>query len=257
MVAGVVQLGATRSVDVLPVVHDPPYAEIQTEALGLSAGEVEQLITAPLEADLLNQVAWIDEIRSESVPGLSSIEMIFEPGTDISTPARWCRSGWRRRATAQRVQAAGDHAAVVVDEPGDDGRAVVADVLLIEQSVLARWKIKPRLLGVPGVANVAIWGQRERQLQVQVDPERMRQHGVSLSQVIRTTGNALWVSPLSFLEASTPGSGGFVETPQQRLGVQHILPITTPQALAQVTIEDASGSCGSATSPTWSRTTSR
>ena len=57
----------------------PPYVEIQTEALGLSAEEVEQLITVPMEQDLLNGVPWLDTIRSESVPGLSSIVLIFEP----------------------------------------------------------------------------------------------------------------------------------------------------------------------------------
>ena len=61
----------------------PPYVEIQTEALGLSADEVEQLITVPIEADLLQGVAFLDEIHSESVAGLSSIVMVFEPGTDI------------------------------------------------------------------------------------------------------------------------------------------------------------------------------
>src|ERR687897_2146418 len=69
-------------VDVLPE-YVPPTVEVQTEALGLSAAEVEQLVTVPLEADLLNGVAWLDEIRSESVSGLSSIELIFEPGTDV------------------------------------------------------------------------------------------------------------------------------------------------------------------------------
>ena len=52
-------------------------------------------------------------------------------------------------------------------------------------------------MGVPGVANVAIWGQRDRQLQVQVDPAKLRGQGVTLGQVIETTGNALWVSPLT------------------------------------------------------------
>ena len=69
-------------VDVLPE-FTPPYVEIQTEALGLSAAEVEQLITVPLEGDLLNGVAGIDAIRSESVAGLSSIVLVFEPGTDL------------------------------------------------------------------------------------------------------------------------------------------------------------------------------
>ena len=70
---GIVQLRDAPA-DVLPE-FTPPYVEIQTEALGLSAGEVEQLITVPLEADLLNGVQNVDRIRSQSVPGLSSIVM--------------------------------------------------------------------------------------------------------------------------------------------------------------------------------------
>ena len=69
-------------VDVLPE-FSPPYVEIQTEALGLSAEEMEQMITVPMEADLLNGVAWLRSIRSETIPGLSSIVIEFEPGTDI------------------------------------------------------------------------------------------------------------------------------------------------------------------------------
>src|SRR5512139_1552567 len=81
MLVGVIRLGEMPA-DVLPE-FSPPYVEIQTEALGLSAEEVEQLITVPLEQDLLNGVAWLDVIRSESVPGLSSIVLIFEPGADL------------------------------------------------------------------------------------------------------------------------------------------------------------------------------
>src|SRR5512143_2940645 len=113
------------------------------------------------------------------------------------------------------------------------------ELSLIETSVLARWVIRPRLMGVPGVANVSIWGQRERQLQVQVDPKRLRDQGVSLMQVIRTTGNALGVAHLTFLEASTPGTGGWIDTPNQRLGVRHVLPIKTAEDLAKVSIEGA------------------
>jgi Cu/Ag efflux pump CusA len=108
-------------------------------------------------------------------------------------------------------------------------------------SVLARWVVGPRLLGVPGVANVAIWGNRDRQLQVQVDPEQLRAQGVSLQQVIETTGNALWVSSLTYLEASTPGTGGFIDTPNQRIGIWHVLPISSPQELAEVPVEGANG----------------
>ena len=107
----------------------------------------------------------------------------------------------------------------------------------IQMSVLARWTIIPRLLGVPGVANVSIWGERARQLQVQVDPQKLSDANVSLQQVIDTSGNALWVSPLTYLEASTPGTGGFIDTANQRLGIQHISPITTPESLGRVTLE--------------------
>jgi Cu/Ag efflux pump CusA len=104
-------------------------------------------------------------------------------------------------------------------------------------SVLARWNIRPALLSVPGVANVTIWGMRDRQLQVQVDPQKLQANHVTLDQVVSTTGNALWVSPLTFLNASTPGSGGYVDTPQQRIEVRHVLPISTPNDLAQVNVE--------------------
>jgi len=86
LAVGVVGFGVLRlrsmPVDVLPE-FSLPSVEIQTESLGLSAEEVEQLITVPMEQDLLNGIAWLEQIRSESSPGLSSIELIFEPGTDI------------------------------------------------------------------------------------------------------------------------------------------------------------------------------
>jgi Cu/Ag efflux pump CusA len=75
---GVFQL-RSAAVDVYPEFM-PPTVQIQTEALGLSAAEVEQLITVPLEQDLLNGIPWLDKIRSQSMTGLSSVDLIFEPG---------------------------------------------------------------------------------------------------------------------------------------------------------------------------------
>ena len=216
---------------------DPPHVEVQTEALGLSAEEVEAFITVPMEADLLNGVAWLDQIYSESVAGLSSILMVFEPGTD---PIR------ARQMVQERLTQA--HALPNVSQPplmlqplSSANRALMVglssdELSPIEMGVLSRWIIKPRLLGVPGVANVAIWGQRERQLQVQVDPEELHARGVTLSQVIETAGEALWVSPLTYLESSAPGTAGWIDTPNQRLSVRHLLPISTPDELARVTV---------------------
>ena len=118
------------------------------------------------------------------------------------------------------------------------------ELSLIELSVLARWNITPKLLGVPGVANVAVWGQRERQLQVQIDPALMAEHDVSLDQVVSTTGDALWVSTLSYLNASVPGTGGWIDTPTQRLGIRHVLPISSPDDLANVAVDGTTLSLG-------------
>ncbi|HEY3089867.1 MAG TPA: efflux RND transporter permease subunit [Jatrophihabitantaceae bacterium] len=229
------------TVDVLPE-FAPPQVQVQAEALGLSAAEVEQLITVPLEQDLLNGIPWLDQIRSESVPGLSSIDLIFRRGTNILTARQFVSE---HLAQAHALPQVGTPPVMV--QPVSSLRRVMMvglsakDLSLLDVSILARWKIRPRLLGLPGVANVAIWGQRDRQLQVQVDPARLRQYGVSLNQVIDTTGNALWVSPLTFVEASTPGTGGFVDTSTQRFAIQHVLPITTPADLASVSVEDTQG----------------
>jgi Cu/Ag efflux pump CusA len=224
-------------VDVLPE-YTPPYVEIQTEALGLSAAEVEQFVTVPMEALMLNGVAFVDTVRSESVPGLSSIVLLFEPGTDL----------YRARQMVQERMAQA-HALPNVSKPpqmiqplSSASRVMIVSLASdelspTELSVLARWTVRPRLMGVEGVANVAIWGHRERQLQVQVDPARLQRRGVTLDEIVATTGNALWVSPLSYLRASTPGAGGFIDTPNQRLGIRHVLPIRTPEDLAQVAIE--------------------
>ena len=89
--AGLFQLHR-QAVDVYPE-FESTTVQVQAEALGLSAQEVEQLITVPLEQDLLNGIPWLDHIRSKSMPGLSAIDLEFEPGTDLFAPARWCRSG--------------------------------------------------------------------------------------------------------------------------------------------------------------------
>jgi len=241
-IAAVVTLYGIRQVRHMPVDVLPefslPYVEIQTEALGLSAEEVEQLITLGMEQDLLNGVPWVQTIRSESVPGLSSIVIVFKPGTDLMR----ARQMVSERLTQAYALPHVSKPPIMIQPLSTTSRIMIVGLSSkslspIQVSVLARWTIVPRLKGVPGVANVAIWGQRDRQLQVQVDPKRLQEHGVSLLRVLETSGNALWWSTLSFVEASTPGSGGFIDTHNQRLGVRHISPIESPQALAQMPIE--------------------
>src|SRR5262245_61102030 len=240
IVFGIAQL-RNMPVDVYPE-FNPPLVEVQTEALGLSAAEVESLITTPMEADLLNGVAWLDQLYSESVTGLSRILLIFEPGTD---PIR-ARQMVQERLTQTHALPNVSKPRVMLQPLSSTSRVMIIglsskDLSPIEMGVLARWNIKPRLMGVPGVANVAVWGQRERQLQVQVNPEQLQAKGVTLQQVVETTGEALWVSPLSFVESSSPGTAGWIDTPNQRLGIRHLLPIVTPEDLAKVSVVDSKG----------------
>lgn len=243
MAVGITQL-RDAPVDVLPE-FTPPYVEIQTEALGLSAHEVEQLITVPLEADLLNGVEGVDVIRSESLPSLSSIVLVFRPGTDVYRG---------RQLVQERLTQMGAAAWPNISDPptvlqplSSSSRVLMiglsSDAISpIERSVIARWTVKPRLMGVPGVANVAIWGMRDQQLQVQVDPERLRDRDVTLDQVVSTAGNAQVFSPLSHLEGSTPGTGGFIETPQQRMQVRNIFErLADPAELGKVPVEGTRG----------------
>jgi CzcA family heavy metal efflux pump len=241
----VVGIGSVRRmpVDVLPE-FAPPYVEIQTEALGLSANEVEDLVTLNVE-EMVAGVPWLQTMRSRSVPGLSSVVMIFRPGTDLMR----ARQMVQERLTLAYALPNASKPPVMMQPMSATSRVAMIGissktVSLIDLSVLTRWTIKPRLLGVRGVSNVAVWGDRDRQLQVQIDPERLRANGVTQSQIIQTAGNALWISPLTFLEASFPGAGGWIDGPQQRLEVRHVLPLSTPEDLAKVTVEGTSRRLG-------------
>ena len=228
-------------VDVFPE-FAPPRVEIQTPSLGLSAGEVESLVTVPLE-QAMQGVEGLDEIRSKSVPQLSSIQLIFEPGTDLLKSRRLVQE----RTDAVTSQLPTWASPPFMIQPLSATSRVMKIGLsstersLIEMSMISYWTIRERLLRVPGVANVAIWGERLQMLQVQTEPERLEAHDVSMEQVMTATSQALDAGLLQFSTGSLIGTGGFVETPNQRLGIRHVQPITTPAELAQVAVAEKDG----------------
>jgi Cu/Ag efflux pump CusA len=239
-------IGASQAqkapVDVLPE-FSAPIVEVQVESLGLSAPEVEQLITVPMEKDLLNGIEGAQTIRSQSVPGVASIVLTFKRGTDVFRA---------RQLVQERLVQIGVLPNVLTTPPSmrqpvsSTNRVMAVGLSTkslspIELSVLARWTVRPRLLGLPGVANVAIWGQRDRQLQVVVNPKKLHRNNLTLNQIISTVGNSQLVSPLSYLTASSPGTGGFVDGPNQRLSVRHVLPFGSPKTLGEVPIDNGAG----------------
>ncbi len=238
MAVGMVVLPSSR-LDVFPE-FAPPRVIVQTIALGLSSPDVEELVTVPLE-QALNGVDDLDILRSKSSPQLSSIELIFERGTDLIE----ARQLVQERMTAvsatlptwaappvMLAPASATSRAVKIGMSSDDGS-------LIQMSMTAYWTVRARLLQVPGVANVTLWGERLQMLQVQVRPDAMAQRNVSLNQVMETTAEAVDSGLLLHDEGSIIGPGGIIETPNQRLNVRSVLPIVTPADLAQVPIETA------------------
>ncbi|MBI5690174.1 MAG: efflux RND transporter permease subunit [Verrucomicrobia bacterium] len=223
---------ATRHapLDVFPE-FAPPLVEVQTEAPGLSTEEVDALVTVPLE-NSLNGLPFLKTIRSKSVLGLSSVVMIFDTGTDILRA---------RQLVQERLNLAQNRLPAVVKPPvlmapySSLSRVLKVGLTSktlsqMELSELALWTMRPRLMAVRGVANVAIWGQRDRQYQVLVDPQRLRAAGVTLDAVIRAAGDAAVIA-----------AGGFIDTPNLRLSVAQPGLITTPEDLARTVVEFRNG----------------
>jgi len=227
--------------DVLPETA-PVTARIQTEAPGLSAPEVESLVTVPLEKNLLEGVMGVTDVTSDSIPGLSQINLDFAPGTNLYQ----ARQLVQERLTQAFVLPNVSKPPVLLQPVSSTGNVMLIGLTSrqlsqIDLSVLARWTIVPRLLGVSGVADVAAFGEADRQLQVLVDPARLAARHITLAQIIETAGNAQLVSPLSYLEGSTPGTGGFLEGPNQRITIEPVLPFGTPANLGQVPVTETSG----------------
>jgi CzcA family heavy metal efflux pump len=223
-------------VDVFPE-FAPPRVEVQTTSLGMSAAEVENLVTVPLE-QTLNGVAGLDTIRSKSVTDLSSIELIFTPNTDEMTARQLVQERIAQVAPALPTWAAPPQMRPPLSATSRTMQIGMTSTTrnLLDLSNVAYWTVRSKLLRVPGVANVAIWGERLDLQQVQADPQRMAARGVTLDQVMETTSNAVDAGLLQFAEGSTLGTGGFVDTPNQRLTVEHVPPIVAARDLADIPI---------------------
>jgi len=240
MLVGSAQL-STASVDVFPE-FAPPKVEVQTACLGLTASEVEQLVSVPME-EAFNGIEGLAHMRSKSVPQLSSIVLEFKPGTDVLN-ARQLVS--ERMATVIPTLPTWAAPPLMLQPLSSTSRVMKIGLSsdtrsLIEMSMISYWNIRARLLGVPGVANVAIWGERLQMLQVQVDPAKLAANDITLENVMNSTSDALDAGLLKYSPGALIGTGGALDTPNQSLSIRHVQPITGPQQLAQVALERQEG----------------
>lgn len=217
-------------VDVFPE-FSPPRVEIQTEAPGLSALEVETLVTTPIER-AVHGVAFVSKLRSKSVIGLSSVLLIFDDGTDVLQARQLVQE---RLANLSGQLPTSAKTPVMLAPLSSTSRVLKIGVSSatrsqIDLSDLARFTIRPRLMAVPGVANVAIWGQRNRQFQILVDPDALRAKGVRLDQVVKAA-----------TDATTPAPAGYVDTSNQRFAVVHTTFAGSKEALGETVVASRPG----------------
>ena len=211
--------------DVFPDFVQPQVA-IQTEAPGLSPEQVEQLVTRPVEI-AVSGLGKMEAMRSESIQGLSIITAVFEEGTDVFLA---------RQQLAEKIAEVAGQLPLGVKAPKMTPlTSSTMDLLKIglvaekmspmELRTFADWTLKPRLLAVPGVAKCSAFGGEVRQLQIQVDPEKLRAYDLALTDVLNAA------------RVSTGVSGaGFIETKNQRVLIETIGQALTHEALGQVVL---------------------
>ena len=209
----------------------PPRVEIQTEAPGLATEEVEALVTVPIE-NSLNGIPFLDHVRSKSVLGLSSVQLYFKRGSDLITARNLVNE--RLSQTAARLPKV-VNPPVILPPLSSLSRAMKIGLSSkklsqMDLTVLSKWTIRPRLMAIPGVANVAIWGDYDKQFQVLVDPDRLRAHGITLNTVMLAVGNSVETI-----------SGGFIDTPNQRLAIRHTSSVNSPEDLMNTIVAHRNG----------------
>ena len=188
----------------------PPQASVQTEAPGLNAELVEQLITHPLEL-AMQGIAGIETLRSESISGLSVITVNFADGTDPLAA--------RQRVAEKLAELSGQLPAGVATPKLTPLVSSTMDLLKIgfvstqmsslELRELIEFQVRPLLISVPGVARTTIFGGERKQISVQPAPEKMRLLDVSINELVLAVQMSTGLRP-----------SGAMDTPNQRIVLQ-------------------------------------
>lgn len=191
---------STAGLDVFPE-FSPRQVVVQTEAPGLTAEQVERLVTQPIES-ACSGLSDLAELRSESIQGLSVVTLVFAPHTDVYRNRQLV--GERLVAAADRLPDAAQ-APVIVPLASSSATVMTIGLTAVDRSPmdlrsLADWTVVPGVLSVPGVADVNVFGGEERQLQVQVDPQALVRFGLSLAEVRAAVARAVGIPAAGYLD---------------------------------------------------------
>ena len=209
----------------------PPMVSIQTEAPGLSPEEVELLVTQPIE-NAVNGVTGIESMRSRSIQGLSVITVVFRTGNNVYLERQLVAE---RLATLSGQLPSSVATPVMTPLQSSTGDVLVLGLTSGRQSLMqlrtvADWTLRPRLLAVPGVASVTVFGGDVRQIQVQFHPEELVQFNLSLNDVVAAAQKATGIQ-----------GAGFVENNNQRLILESEGQSVTPEQIASTVLVRQNG----------------
>jgi CzcA family heavy metal efflux pump len=192
--------GLSRAnLDVFPE-FSPTQVVIQTESPGLSSKLVEQLVTQPIESTLSGTVG-VESMRSQSIPGLSIVTIIFNEKTDIYK---------NRQAVAERLATLNNQLPKNIIPNITPLASSASTVLgmgissnkrsLMELRTMVDWTIKPHIMAVPGVADVNVLGGDVRQWQILVDPNKLIRYHLSIQEVLAATARVSGVRGAGYIE---------------------------------------------------------
>jgi len=212
------------NLDVFPE-FAPKQIVIQTESPGLSAELVESLVTQRIETSIAGTVG-IASMRSQSIPGLSIVTIIFDEKTDVYR---------NRQVIAERLSTLQNKLPQGIIPNITPLTSSASTVLgfgvtsktrsLSELRTAVDWTIVPHLMAIPGVADVNVFGGKVRQFQVQTSPEKLIKYGISLLQVEQA------------LRKSTGVRGsGYIENKNQRIVINTEGQALTPEKLGMVVL---------------------
>ncbi|MDB6082897.1 MAG: heavy metal efflux pump, cobalt-zinc-cadmium, partial [Gammaproteobacteria bacterium] len=218
--------GALHSpLDVFPE-FVPSQVDIQTEAPGFAPQQVEELVTKQVE-NAVNGAAGLATLRSESIPGLSVVTITFADGVDVHIA---------RQGISERLSELGSSLPAGVGTP-KLSPLVSSTMDLLKIGLLsdqvdayalrdtADWIIKPRLLAVPGVAHVIVFGGNVRQIQIFPDVQKLASFGITFDDVSQAAHSAM---PLR--------GAGFIDIPAQRILLRSPTPEPDIAAIGQAVI---------------------
>lgn len=218
-------------VDVFPDLNRP-VVTIMTESHGLAPEEVETLVTIPIET-AMNGATGVERVRSSSAPGLSVVYVEFGWNTDIYLD---------RQIVNEKLGQIKSVLPADINPQLAPVSSIMGEIMLLSISSksagvdpiqlrsLADWTVRPRLLSVPGVSQVIVMGGGRKQYHVQIEPEKLRQYGVSLQAV-------KWAVE----QGNTNTTGGWIEQRGREWLIRNLGRATSAEDIAGIVVETRNG----------------